>query len=140
MNCSQIRGFANRDAPIYDIWGCAVTEIEVDVLTGEKNVRRVDLVEDTGSSVNPAIDVGQMEGAFVMSLGLWLSEQLKYDPETGRLLTIDTWVQKDDNYFKRILKLHIWFGKSVRGKVCSVTNSLRDDLIRVPGSLQAWQV
>jgi len=74
-----------------------VTEIEVDILTGEKNVRRVDLIEDTGSSVNPAIDIGQMEGAFVMSLGLWLSEQLKFDPNTGRLLTVDTWVM-ETNY------------------------------------------
>jgi xanthine dehydrogenase molybdopterin-binding subunit B len=33
-----------------------------------------------------------MEGAFVMSLGLWLTEELKYNPETGRLVTADTWV------------------------------------------------
>ena len=53
---------------------------------------RADILEDTGSSVNPAIDVGQIEGAFVMSLGLWMTEQLKYNPETGRLLTFDSWV------------------------------------------------
>lgn len=72
----------------------------MDVLTGEKNVRRVDLIEDTGSSVNPTIDIGQMEGAFVMSLGLWLTEQLKFDPDTGRLLTIDTWVSTIFNTFR----------------------------------------
>ena len=43
-----------------------------------------------GSS--PEVDVGQLEGAFVMSLGLWLTEEIKYDPDTGRLLTFDTWV------------------------------------------------
>lgn len=88
-------GFALRDAPKnYDIWGAGVTEVEVDVLTGEKNVVRVDIIEDTGSSVNPLVDIGQMEGAFVMSLGLWLTEQLKYNPDTGRLLTSDTWEYK----------------------------------------------
>jgi len=63
-------------------------------LTGEKNVRRVDIVEDTGSSVNPILDVGQIEGAFVMSLGLWLTEELKFNPENGQLLTFDTWVRQ----------------------------------------------
>ena len=54
------RGFGSRDAPkSYDIWGAAVTEVEVDVLTGEKKVVRADIIEDTGSSVNPAVDVGQ---------------------------------------------------------------------------------
>ena len=76
----------------YDIWAAACTEIEVDLLTGEKMVKRVDLIEDTGSSISPNVDVGQIEGAFVMGIGLWLSEELKYDTETGRLLTRDTWV------------------------------------------------
>jgi xanthine dehydrogenase molybdopterin-binding subunit B len=47
-----------HDAPEnYDIWGAVVTEVEVDVLTGEKKVIRVDLIEDTGSSVNPGTNV-----------------------------------------------------------------------------------
>lgn len=79
----------------YDIWGAAATEVEVDVLTGEKNVRRVDIVQDVGDSPSPEIDVGQIEGGFVMSLGLWTSEELKYDPETGRLVTYDTWVSRN---------------------------------------------
>lgn len=76
----------------YDIWGAACTEVEIDVLTGEKNIRRVDIIEDCGDSPSPEIDVGQIEGAIVMAIGLWTSEQLKYDPVTGRLLTRDTWV------------------------------------------------
>lgn len=88
-------GFASRDAPEnYDIWGAVVTEVEIDVLTGEKNIVRSDLIEDVGASVNPAVDVGQVEGAFVMSLGLFLTEELKYNPETGMLLTQDTWEYK----------------------------------------------
>ena len=43
--------------------------MQIDVLTGEKNLRRADLIEDTGTSISPEIDVGQLEGAFVMGLG-----------------------------------------------------------------------
>ncbi len=84
---------ANDHLPAtYDIWGAVVTEVEVDVLTGERNVVRADLVEDTGAAVNPAIDVGQVEGAYVMGLGLWTSEEIKFDPSNGQLLTCSTWV------------------------------------------------
>ena len=87
-------GFANNDLSMvnYNIYSAAVTEVELDVLTGEVNVKRVDIIEDTGTSISPEIDVGQVEGAFVFSLGLWLTEQLRFHPESGRLLTNDTWV------------------------------------------------
>jgi len=89
-------GFANNDLPMvnYNIYSATVTEVELDVLTGEVNVKRVDIIEDTGTSISPEIDVGQVEGAFVFSLGLWLTEQLRFDPESGRLLTNDTWEYK----------------------------------------------
>lgn len=78
----------------YIIYSATVSEVELDVLTGEMKINRVDILEDTGTSVNPEVDVGQVEGAFVMSLGMWLTEQMRYDPETGRLLTHDTWEYK----------------------------------------------
>ncbi len=77
----------------YEIHGVCIAEVEIDVLTGEKNVRRVDLMEDTGSSMSPLVDLGQVEGAFVMALGWWLSEEVTFDPESGSLLNFDTWVQ-----------------------------------------------
>ena len=50
-------------------------------------------MQDTGSSISPNVDIGQIEGAFVMGIGLWLSEELKYDSNSGRLLNRDTWVR-----------------------------------------------
>ena len=64
------RGDANTEVnPMYFIYSATVSEVELDVLTGEINMRRVDILEDTGTSINPEVDVGQVEGAFVMSLG-----------------------------------------------------------------------
>ena len=55
-------------------------------------VLRVDIIEDTGKSVNPHIDIGQLEGAFVMGLGLFLQESVIHDPGSGRVLTNRSWV------------------------------------------------
>lgn len=99
------RGLSSKDLenPSYNIYSATVSEVELDVLTGEITVRRVDILEDTGTSINPEIDVGQLEGAFVMSLGMWLTEQLRYDPVSGKLLTYDTWVCSY-KYFKYMLQ------------------------------------
>ena len=78
--------------PIYNIWSAVVTEVELDVLTGETNIKRLDFLEDIGTAASPEIDIGQLEGGIVMSLGFWLHEQVRYDPDTGALLTHDTWV------------------------------------------------
>uniref|UniRef100_A0A6S8ELY0 Xanthine dehydrogenase n=1 Tax=Aureoumbra lagunensis TaxID=44058 RepID=A0A6S8ELY0_9STRA len=73
--------------------GVATTEIELDALTGDIHTRRVDIVMDLGSSVNPAIDVGQIEGAFAQGFGLYVLEEMVWgDPEhpwvkPGHLLT-----------------------------------------------------
>ncbi|CAH2090110.1 unnamed protein product [Euphydryas editha] len=74
----------------YTVYGVCAAEIHLDVLTGTHVLSRVDLVEDTGRSLNPDVDVGQIEGAFTMGLGLWTTEQLIYD-SSGRLLTNRTW-------------------------------------------------
>ncbi|VVC98271.1 unnamed protein product, partial [Leptidea sinapis] len=88
----QVHGFTNiADTQEYNIYGVTLAEVEIDVLTGEWNINRVDLIEDVGQSVNPEIDIGQIEGAFVMGAGYWTTEELVYHPETGELLTDRTW-------------------------------------------------
>lgn len=78
----------------YNIYGMALTEVEVDLLTGNHLIKRVDILEDAGESLSPFVDIGQIEGAFVMGLGYWLTEQLIYDRQTGQLLTNRTWNYK----------------------------------------------
>ncbi|KAI8484808.1 hypothetical protein Bbelb_374050 [Branchiostoma belcheri] len=80
--------------PTYNSWGVTCTEVEMDVLTGEREIRRSDILFDCGESVNPALDIGQVEGAFVLGLGYWLTEKCVYDKDTGRLLTNGTWEYK----------------------------------------------
>ena len=58
----------------------------IDVTTGELRVLRADLLHDVGRSLNPAIDIGQIEGGFIQGMGWLTTEELVYD-ERGRLLT-----------------------------------------------------
>ncbi|KAI4587118.1 hypothetical protein MJG53_004905 [Ovis ammon polii x Ovis aries] len=65
----------------YFTYGVACSEVEIDCLTGDHKNLRTDIVMDVGSSLNPAIDIGQVEGAFVQGLGLFTLEELHYSPE-----------------------------------------------------------
>ncbi|XP_075150301.1 uncharacterized protein LOC142224413 [Haematobia irritans] len=82
------------EIPNYNIYGLGLTEVEVDILTGNHLIKRVDILEDVGESLSPNVDIGQIEGAFVQGLGYWLTEQLVYDRQTGQLLTNNTWTYK----------------------------------------------
>ncbi|MBX3645248.1 MAG: xanthine dehydrogenase molybdopterin binding subunit [Rubrivivax sp.] len=71
----------------YFAYGAAVSEVVIDTLTGEWKLLRADLLHDAGRSLNPAIDIGQIEGAFVQGMGWLTSEELVWHPKTGALLT-----------------------------------------------------
>ncbi|KAI5643279.1 molybdopterin-binding domain of aldehyde dehydrogenase domain-containing protein [Phthorimaea operculella] len=86
------KGFVNNTSPqTYNVYGVVLCEVEVDILTGQFEVRRTDILQDVGRSVNPKVDVGQVEGAFIIGLGYWTSEHLEYDKKTGKLLTDRIW-------------------------------------------------
>jgi xanthine dehydrogenase large subunit len=71
---------------LYFAYGAAVSEVEIDTLTGENRIRRVDILHDAGRSLNPAIDLGQIEGGFVQGAG-WLTMEEVWWDDAGRIRT-----------------------------------------------------
>lgn len=71
----------------YFAYGAAVSEVLVDTLTGEHRLLRADLLHDAGRSLNPALDIGQVEGGFIQGMGWLTMEELVWHPQTGKLLT-----------------------------------------------------
>ncbi|XP_076008116.1 aldehyde oxidase 6 [Genypterus blacodes] len=71
---------------LYFTYGVCSCEVELDCLTGDYRTVRVDIVADIGRSVNPSVDIGQIEGAFMQGLGLFTLEELKFSP-SGLLYT-----------------------------------------------------
>lgn len=78
----------------YFVFAAAVSVVEIDVLTGELEILSTELVYDCGQSLNPLVDVGQIEGAFVFGLGLFLTEDVAFDPLSGQLLSVGTFEYK----------------------------------------------
>ena len=84
----------NGKAFYYFCYGAAVTEVEIDIRTGEWWLQKVDIVHDVGQSINPAIDLGQIEGAYVQGMGWLTMEECVWDMKKnvegmgrGKLLT-----------------------------------------------------
>ncbi len=76
-----------RGRPFYYFaYGASVSEVSIDTLTGEYQVDRTDILHDVGKSLNPALDLGQVEGAFVQGMGWLTTEELWWDAK-GRLRT-----------------------------------------------------
>jgi xanthine dehydrogenase large subunit len=74
----------------YFAYGAAATEVAIDTLTGETKVLRADILHDVGSSINPAIDIGQIEGGYIQGMGWLTSEELYWvsnGPKKGHLFT-----------------------------------------------------
>ncbi|MEM0906630.1 MAG: xanthine dehydrogenase molybdopterin binding subunit [Pseudomonadota bacterium] len=78
---------AGRGRPFYYFaYGAAVTEAALDTLTGESRIVRTDILHDCGRSLNPAVDLGQIEGGYVQGVGWLVTEELVFG-EDGRLKT-----------------------------------------------------
>ena len=71
---------------LYFAYGASCSEVTIDTLTGEMRIDRVDILHDVGRSLNPAIDIGQIEGGFVQGMGWLTTEELVFDGQ-GRLRT-----------------------------------------------------
>ncbi len=77
----------------YFTYCAAVSEVEIDVLTGDVNILRSDIIYDAGRSANPVIDFGQIEGGFVQGIGNVTTEEIYYAKD-GRLIPYGTWNYK----------------------------------------------
>jgi xanthine dehydrogenase large subunit len=93
----------------YYAYGAAVSEVVIDTLTGENRVLRVDVLHDVGRSINPAIDLGQIEGGFIQGMGWLTTEELVFDAK-GRLLTHAPSTYKIPTAYDRpeVFNLSIW--------------------------------
>uniref|UniRef100_A0A8C7F8D3 Xanthine dehydrogenase n=1 Tax=Oncorhynchus kisutch TaxID=8019 RepID=A0A8C7F8D3_ONCKI len=79
--------YTNTGRPFnYFSYGVACSEVEIDCLTGSHKNIHTSIVIDVGNSLNPALDIGQVEGGFMQGVGLYTLEELKYSPE-GYLFT-----------------------------------------------------
>ena len=88
------------DPDMYQNYAASICQVEVDTLTGEINFRKAHVIYDAGESLNPAIDMGQIEGAFIQGCGLMTSEEVDYSAD-GFNTTNTTWEYKP------------YFGKSI---------------------------
>lgn len=71
---------SHRGRPFYYFaYGAACSEVVIDTLTGETKVLRADILHDAGRSLNPAVDLGQVEGGFIQGMGWLTTEELVYD-------------------------------------------------------------
>ena len=70
----------------YFAYGASCSQVSIDTLTGEYKVDRVDILHDVGKSLNPAIDIGQIEGGFIQGMGWLTTEELLWD-DSGKLIS-----------------------------------------------------
>lgn len=90
----------------YATYGAACTEVEVDVLTGEVQLLRTDIVMDLGQALNPDIAIGQLEGGFIMAMGYLLTEEVLWSKD-GKQLNLGTWNYKIPSAYDIPVELNV---------------------------------
>ncbi|MDE3239490.1 MAG: xanthine dehydrogenase molybdopterin binding subunit [Paracoccaceae bacterium] len=98
----------------YFAYGAAVTEVVIDTLTGENRILRTDILHDAGTSLNPALDRGQIEGGYVQGAGWLTTEELVWDAK-GRLMTHapSTYKIPACSDRPRVFNVDLWPGRNV---------------------------
>ncbi|GLT60965.1 hypothetical protein SLA2020_337030 [Shorea laevis] len=89
-NTLYVPGFSSMS---YLNYGASVSEVEVNLLTGETTILRTDIIYDCGQSLNPAVDLGQIEGAFVQGIGFFMFEEYSENSD-GLVVAEGTWTYK----------------------------------------------
>ncbi|MEM6748173.1 MAG: xanthine dehydrogenase molybdopterin binding subunit [Pseudomonadota bacterium] len=113
----------HRGHPFYYFaYGAAVSEVAIDTLTGETRVLQTDILHDVGESLNPAIDMGQVEGGFIQGMGWLTSEELVYD-DKGVLRTHAPSTYKIPTAGDRPLTLNAALWASGQNKVQTIHRS-----------------
>lgn len=102
----------------YYAFGMSVSEVEVDTLTGETKLIRTDILHDVGDSLNPEIDIGQIEGGFIQGVGWVTTEEIKWDKK-GHLLTHspDTYKIPTVNDIPEVFKIDLLSGYPNEGTI-----------------------
>ncbi|KAJ3342912.1 hypothetical protein HDU93_000571 [Gonapodya sp. JEL0774] len=100
----------------YYVYGAAVTEVEIDCLTGDHVVLRSDIVMDIGQSLNPSIDVGQVEGAFAQGQGWTTIEEPLISPTTGLMWTRGPGAYKIPGFRDIPAEFNVYFVKESQNK------------------------
>jgi len=135
----------------YFAYGAACTEVAIDTLTGENRVLAVDILHDVGHSINPALDIGQIEGGFVQGMGWLTTEELVWNDQ-GKLTTHapSTYKIPATSDVPPHLKIKLWpepnrednvFGSKAVGEppfmlAISVWEAMRDAVAQASGKQQ----
>ena len=103
----------------YYAYGAAVSEVVVDTLTGEWKLLRADLLHDVGRSLNPAVDIGQIEGGFIQGMGWMTMEELVWHPKTGLLMTHapSTYKIPTANDCPPVFNVRLWEGSNAEDSI-----------------------
>lgn len=136
IDLTAVHQWHASDFQPYSILGVCCAEVELDCLTGSVLVTRVDIEEDVGESVSPLVDVGQVEGAFMMGLGYWMTEKLVYNRQNGELLSNRTWTYKPPGAKDIPVDLRVIFLKNSPNKL----GFLRSKATGEPGVCLAYTV
>merc|ERR1711924_100762 len=97
---------SGKDYNAYATYAVSCSEVEIDVLTGEIQIIRADIHADQGTSLNPDIDIGQIEGGFVMTLGHIFTEQVLFNAQYQQL-NLSTWEYKIPSAYDIPMELNV---------------------------------